>query len=379
MNVKHILPIALTIALVSPPSGLAEASSIPVAVPPVEVAPGYDWSSRVHSTKLTIDATPLASVLDATNVTAPNIDLVITGLMPWRTYRFTAGVWDQLVHSDSFGHAVAWNLPAETATWMLLDGISGEPVTSISIVGPHGMAEVIAPVPQSDECRCYMTGCHGCSDGYEIVYRPPQPEFSAPLEGGYVIVQGAYSFTPDVTIETSECYEHAVTVEAKATAGLASNGGTAGGSFTFIEKICIKLMSRGSPKELLLRNNFKKDTYEDDSYKVYSIGRASEFKVADPDLVWEPWEGTETIEFDPSSYPQPLTITRFERSNTGVLYGFGVGVYGIGLGVTIRGTDAWEDAIEMTFQPPAEGARYRYTFISENENSGLIGVAWREQ
>lgn len=373
MNVKHILPIALTIALVSSPSGLAEASSIPVAVPPIEVAPGYDWSSRVHSTKLTIDATPLASVLDATNVTTPNIDLVITGLMPWRTYHLTAGAWEQGLYSDAFGQAVAWNLPAMTATWMLVDGISGEPVTSISVMGPEATTADIefSPVPQSGQiyvpCGCYR-------------YRPPQPVYSEPLEVGDAIVQGAYSFTPDVTIETSECYEHSVTLEAKATAGFASNEGTAGGAYTFQDQFCIKLSSRGSPKELLVHNNFRKDHYRDDSYKIYSVGyNTMDFVVRDPELAWEPWKGTDTVEFGRSTYPEPMTITKLERSDVAVYYGGAVKVYGVKLGVTIKGTDAMEDKLQMTFRAPPEGARYRYTFVADKGKSGLIGVAWREQ
>lgn len=373
MNAKRILPVALAFAILNLLTPLVEADSIPVEVPPMDVEPGYDWSSRIHSTKLALDATPLASLLDATNVTTPNIDLLVTSLMPWRSYHLTAGISGQDIYSDGFGTAVAWNLPAQTATWALLDGISGEPVTSFSVVGPPPELDNLEPrpTPQSGHilvpCSCYR-------------YRPPQPEYSEPLEDGFAIVQGAYSFTPDVTIETSECYDHSVTLEAKATAGLASEGGTAGGAYTFRETICVKIVSRGSPKELLVRNTFKKDAYNDGSYKVYSIGYStSDFKVRDPDLAWEPWDGTQTFEFDPSPHPMEAVITRSERSNVAVFYDGAVGVYGIKLGLTIRGTDAMEDTISMRFNPPSEGAVYRYVFVSEKESSGLVGVAWRQR
>lgn len=352
-----------TIAVVLLTAVPAMADAPPIGVEDPRLPLGYDWVSRLHATHLVIDATPLASLVDAQDVTTPYIDLEITGLMPWRVYELRLGPIRHTVYSDGFGTGVAWNVIAETAEWLLLDTISHEPVTAISIQAPPPTFEIDVDPHMRKR------------------YSPPP--VASDLDEGWVVEQGLYSFTPAVKIEAATNYQRFVTVEAEATAGMAGNSGTAGGSRTYdIGAQAIVAAYGGTQVEYVRMHSFRKDVYADESYKVYSIGERSNAKLVERSYAeWEPGPGAFTWEQPPQQGPQtPLCLS--ERDAGTVYYGAGAQAFGTPIGVSFKATTGGENTNRICFVVNAGyGGTFKFDWTVGDHDAmpekGMVGMAWQ--
>lgn len=357
------------VALVLAPH--ATADQPPVAAEPLGLDDGYDWASRANQTHLVVDATPLYALVDATDVVTPYIDLEITGIVPWRSYDLALGPIKRAVHANGAGEGVAWNVFNEPGVWMLTDGVSGEPVSMISVV-TSGAPAAVNPADggSTDGGPWYCPWCGGTS------YQPPEPVYSEPLETGMVLEQGAYSFTPTATVRIENCWKHKVSVDAKASGGIAAGGNSAGAKYTYTSTDCVTIASQGTPREYRRGHQFQKDWYEDNSWKIYSVGESGVRTILDADVNWSPSPHGFDVVVDPG--PEPTVFTRQETSELGVYFTVGVKVFDVGVGVTVESMPGSEATIEVELMP-TERSTYRILFVDDRQGdtSGLIAAVWR--
>lgn len=345
------------------PSARADRLPTPVE-PPETFVSGYNWAERLEHTHLVVDGFMLYSIVNATSVTTPYIDLEMTGLMPWRPYELAVGVLHRAVHTDGRGRGVAWSVPTLSAQWVLTDRLSGEPVTMITVVAPA--PDVSAPESGGIICyRCPST-----------TYSPPQPVYSDPLEQGMSIEQGAYSFDPTILIRIEGCWNHGMSIDAKASGGIAARGG-AGAQYNYQTSECITFASQGQPRELRRATQFKRDYYEDGSWKVYSVGHTMVFSITDANVNWQPPSNYGyTIEVTPG--PEPVVFQRREVKDLAIWMSAGVKTFGTDLGVRISSLAGSEARIQVEFMP-TEPSIYQLVFVDERKgpDSALIAAAWR--
>lgn len=363
----------LFIALLTTAQASAPTSAAPVATAAFDFAAGYDWGGRVNQTHLVADALPLASVVDATEVTTPYIDLEITGLMPWRSYELTIGIRSHPVFSNSGGRGVAWSIPTESAAWTLVDLVSGEPVSEFVIharlpaesglflCGPPGP---VCPNPQT-----------------QVTYGPPQPRWTDALEDALAIEQGAYSFTPEVRVRTVECIDHDIRVHAKASGGQAAMPGTAGASYDYHTNVCVELNSLGKAVEYKGGVVLKRDFYADGSDKIYAIDDHQGFFLGEVDVNWQPPDQAFVGQIGALS--EPSGIEWSERGAGGVDFGAGLKAYGVDLTVTMQASEGSSSKVRMEFLPPGN-QDYLIWLVNgnveslENGDKGIIGMVWKK-
>lgn len=344
---------------------------MPVPVPaPERTFTGYDWAARVHSSHLVLDAKPLASTIRLDTVPTAFIDLEITGLMPWtdgtqpRPYHLVGPTQTLPGYADHGGSAIFWNTPAEPATWILTDGRSGEPITTITMEA------------RSFRPAIPVTWCFWCSQRAE----PPKPVSSEDVQGGMVIEQAAYSFTKEARIQSSGCWKHHVAILAKASGGLAGAKGTAGADFGYTTTECGGFVSQGHPVEYRRKSFFRKDTYEDGSTKIYAISRGGDrgFKV--PEVYYPPPPDAFLVEVDAGAL-EPFTAFK-EAQAGGVFYEGGVQVFGTGVNVRFASDDQSDYEIKLVYDTPQTGTKKFKVYIANgdltdpNDPRGIVPMVW---
>lgn len=372
-RLRHTLAAASLVFLLVPTVTVQAAeATMPLPVPaPERFFNGYDWAARIDSTHIVLDAKGFASSIHLDKVPTELIDLEMTGLMPWsdgtqpRSYRLVGPARTIVGYADGSGSAIFWNVPAAPGAWVLTDGRSSEPVTTITME------------PRTFQPSMTRSWCFWCSQRYE----PPQPVSSEDLEGGMVIEQAAYSFTPDVAIQVIKCWRHQVTVAAKASGGLAGSRGTAGGDYSYSAAECGGFTSQGQPAEYLRKAIFRRDTYEDNSTKIYAVGKSGDTRFAAPDLYYAPPPEARAIEVEAGSVGPHIVLK--EAHAGGVFFEAGAHVFGTGLGVSFAAQGETETEVTFTFAVPATGiAKYKFyavngDFTDDQDPRGIVAMAWK--
>lgn len=369
-RLRHTLAAASLVLLLVPTVTVQAAeATMPLPVPaPERFFNGYDWAARIDSTHIVLDAKGFASSIHLDKVPTELIDLEMTGLMPWsdgtqpRSYRLVGPARTIVGYADGSGSAIFWNVPAAPGAWVLTDGRSSEPVTTITME------------PRTFQPSMTRSWCFWCSQRYE----PPQPVSSEDLEGGMVIEQAAYSFTREATIRIDGKWTHHILVEAKASGGLAGARGTAGADFGYTTTDGISFISKGTPIEARRSTVFRKDTYDDDSYKIYATGKTQRLDIGPAEAYFSPPENVTWIDVRPMA--EPPIIYRSESHAGGVRYEVGAAVFGTGVAVAFSASDSSTTEVAIALNPPETGvATYKYTFVNGDEKAetGLIGMVWK--
>lgn len=361
---RKLVVATASLLLILDVAGTVASGEAPTAAPEVTLPAGYDWASRPHATHLSVDATPLSSVLDARTVRTPYLDLEITGLMPWRPYELRLGpIWRQ-VYSDGNGNGVAWNVIAESSTWTLRDSISGEPVTQIIIHGPPAVARPAWPGEGELDKRVRTA----VPQGWETMT-------------GQAIAQGLYSFTQGITIEGSVCVGRRTTIEALASGGIAASHATAGADFTTELKLCGENVAPpGRSMEMRQWVRVRKDVYEDNSYKIYAVGKIAGSTVEEKEMYFGLPRPEERYYWELIGLSTDARLRLTEMNAGGVRYGSGLKAFGDSLSVTFSAIQAENAENTLTFVGHPPGGDYWLWWVTGDRGAdprkGLVGAAW---
>lgn len=367
MNARSYIAILLILAatLVAVGTAGAEAEAPPqvsIATGPLDT--GYNWASHADATHVVTSALPLYSVIDASEFTTPRLDVEFTDLMPWRSYDLVLGPLKRAVYADGSGHGVAWNVLNEPAAWTLIDRRSGEPVTIVTVT-PSLLR------PQTEDCTDQWPCCHPTCQITIVSSDPIQQDTS----DGLVLEQGAYSFTDSATVTVNGCWDHSISVEAKASGGIAAYETSAGVTLTYEDGDCIEISAHGQPREFRRSNQFRQDWYEDGSNKIYSIGKSAFVASMLSDISYAPPDEALTVYVDPGD---PTIFSRHESKDLGVRFSHGVRVFSNSLGVSIFSRTTGESSMSIKLDP-VEPTLYKIWFVTETEDNrgALIAMAWR--
>lgn len=367
-SVPRIVLVGAATAILFALAGSASATTenMPIAIPtPDRVVVGYDWDARDHATHLLVSAAPLASTIPLDGVTTPMLDLEIEWLMPHQRYELLGPGRMIPVYANEGGAGIAWNVPAAAGTWVLRDP-TGQPYSTF-VLTPS------SPSTFGAQQRCWWW--QDCSRQVE----PPKPVSSEKAEGGFAVEQAAYSFTPNAQIRLENCYTHSVTISAKATAGAAGNKVSAGSDLTYVRTECRGFTVADQGMEVKRKTMFRKDNYEDGSYKIYATGETSvlHFEVVQKRYTVHPQ--AQTILVDAGAHN--VTLTFMERNAGGVRYEVGVNVYGVGLAVEFHALGESKATATISFLPPASGTRTFRVHVVNGDGSvtGIVPMVWEEQ
>lgn len=359
--------IGLTVlALLLPPVVSADESpSIPVAGTLDRVFEGYDWEARApfvaHVVK---SARPFVSTIDLGEIDTGALDLEVCDLMPFRTYRIAGPDLPQTSRSDERGCAVFWTIPAEPGEWTVFTEWAPEATTTI-VLTPRSVS-----IP--------MAFCPWCPwEQPPPRAKPPRPTGSEYGESGLVVEQAAYSFTEGVLVKVTNEWTHSVKVSAVVSGEMAGAEATAGGDISETVAETWEVASRGQGVEFRTNWDFRKDTYEDGSYKVYATSRGQNSRIMPISWSLPPPDDARRVTI--GAVGEIQAVERGQANAGGVYYGVGVKAFGVGAKVTLTATDAAKGVIRMEFTPPAAGnTTYAYKFVNgDGNNTGLIGMAWR--
>lgn len=348
------------------PVAAAEGLGMPIGVPaPERIVNGYDWDLRTHATHLLVDAMPYASTIPLDDITTEFLDLEILNLSSIRSYELTLGTRTIPVHSNSQGVGIAWNVPAEPGIGVLRDELGGQ----VALLVFEGEPALLEPTP--------LGGCPWYNPRCKQKYEPPRPTRTETLTSAMAVEQAAYSFTRDASVTVERCWSHGVTIGAVATAGTAAAYGSAGGEYGYTGTECIEFTSTGTPVLFRRGIEFRKDVYEDDSYKIYAVGWSKLWELVPMEGRFDPPGNAQTIRIGDTG--GNVSVIRKEAHAGAVYYEAGVRAFGNGVGVTFVATAEVETIIRIQLTPGIAGSvrEYKVAFVNGDDvRHGIIGMVW---
>lgn len=343
----------------------------PLAAPPVQVlTPGYDWSSRADHTHVPLDVANAAGEwVVSTPVSTTFVDLEIPGLLPGRDYDLLGPVGDlRTTRTGPQGNAIFWSLVYEPATWVLVDAATGESIASIRIPETPD-AEDLLPDEPTAYCPCGNPWQRGAK-----TKPPPKATSTDPDQKALTLEQAAFSFTNLVKVAATTCFDHDIKVQAKVSGGMAGYSGTAGGDYSYSHHVCDTIVSQGKPVISRQSLTFRRDNYEDGSWKIYAVGEDKVGSTLAEDIYFG-WENSAT------RYVNTYWKREVSETNAGgVIFGWGAKPYGVNVDVTISSNGRVETKDSIEYLPVDSATRtIRWRFISGDQDStGIVGAAWLE-
>lgn len=349
---------------------------------------GFDWAARVDHTHVMADANRATTHIPLDKIVTAYVDIELTGLQASLpvVIQTTAGrVHNDAAYSD--GKLVVWHLEATPMTLTVTDAASGDVLTNVVM---SYLADALdgldAPKsnypPQSGKTsdaqrQAKARPCGACGDPGSVWEDPYSYTYTR--EAVPMYVNGAASFTDDITIRVDACWEHANAIGFHVSGGYAAASGTAGGAKTHTREVCAGMSSTGGFLQVAgPMAEFEKDTYKDGSWKIYAS--SNPWGYSSVSWSWNPARCCYLLQFQNCARNHGQYYAVAEKNSGAIKWDGSYNAFGVSGTVTTSSTTT--NAANVRFECHAtDDALHQYTMYlvaGDGVSSGMVGAAWKD-
>ncbi|GEM_PF-6386838 len=331
---------------------------------------GFDWAAMPNDTHVVVDAIHAQNRVDLTGISTPFLDVEVTGLASEEPLQVTDTV-DGTAYRDyayPTGHAIFWHIPAAPGALVLRDPSDGVVLTTVTLT--------------QESVHLQMAG-----GGGSVQYQPnppcgscgrvPQYTGSDPDAQTWVTLNGADSFSSDVTISVTTGWKHTNVFVASGNYG---GGLSASGSknYQWTEGANVFIQSNGAGQVGQILVWVRKDHYDDGSSDVYAVSPARGYGSVGWN--WNPTHAGHTYRLQNSQTNGAQGFALTESHSGGVTWSGGWSYGGFtGSAATTSTTDN-NAVVTFTFKANDNALHtYTYNVVSgDGAANGMVGYAWKE-
>ena len=346
---------------------------------------GFDWDARENHTHVVVDAGAATSDIALDDILTPFLDIEILGL-PADSPVVVESTGGRLQEDSVYpnGRLVVWHVLATPMTITVTETVSGRVLVRMATTylasAPDALESPMSNRPADDGRRTYTAWARPCGDcgtpgqDWADPYAHTSERTTAPA-----YVNGARSFTPAIRIQVDSCWRHVNSISFVTSGGYAAAGGTAGGTSTYTQEVCGGISSVGGKGQIAGPHQvFRKDTYRDNSWKVYALSPSLGFSSVNWD--WMPARCCYLLQFQNCATNNGQYYSLREANSGAVHWGAAYQVFGVAGSASTTSAD--DNEANVRFECVATDDAFHhftmYVVTGDGTTSGMVGAVWQD-